>query len=156
MTAHRLTLLAAAGSFALLAGAFLFQAIGYAPCKMCLWQRWPHAAAIAIGLVLFFVPHRLLMLLGAIATAITAGIGLFHVGVEQKWWEGPSDCTGGGLGNLSGADLLSTDTLDRIVMCDEIAWALFGISMPGWNALISLALCGMWLAAFRHKDPSHL
>ncbi len=149
MTAHRLALLAAAGSFALLVGAFFFQAIGYAPCKMCLWQRWPHAVAIALGLVLILLPNRLLMLLGALAAAVTAGIGMFHVGVEQKWWEGPSDCTGGGLGNLSGADLLSTETLDRVVMCDEIAWSLLGISMPGWNALISLILCAMWLTAFR-------
>ncbi len=149
MTAQRIALAAAAGSAFLLAGAFLFQQLGYAPCKMCLWQRWPHAIAIMCGIAILLIPARILMALGAVATAVTAGLGIFHVGVEQKWWDGPSDCTGSGLGSLSGADLLSTDTLDKIVMCDEIAWSLMGISMPGWNAIFSLILCAMWIAAFR-------
>lgn len=149
MTAQRLALLAASGSFALLAGAFLFQTLGYAPCKMCLWQRWPHAAAIAFGILVPFLPNKFLMLGGALATATTGAIGVFHVGVEQKWWEGPSDCSGGGLGNLSGEALLSTDAIDIIVMCDEIAWAFLGISIPGWNALFSFIFCGLWLAAFK-------
>lgn len=147
MTAQRTALIAASGSLALLAGAFLFQSLGYAPCKMCLWQRWPHVIAIALGLIIFAIPARLLMLVGALATATTGAIGVFHVGVEQKWWDGPSDCSGGGLGNLSGEALLSTDTLDKVVMCDEIAWALLGISMPGWNALFSFTLCALWIIA---------
>lgn len=149
MTSIRLALLAASGSFALLAGAFLFQAMGYPPCKMCLWQRWPHAVAIGIGVLVFFIPSRILMALGAAAAATTAAIGFFHVGVEKKWWDGPSDCTGAGLGNLSGEALLSTDTLDKVVMCDEVAWALFGISMPGWNALFSFLFMAIWLTALR-------
>lgn len=149
MTAQRLSLLAALGSLLLLGGAFVFQQLGYAPCKMCIWQRWPHAAAIGIGLLILLMPARFLILSGAFAAALTAAIGAFHVGVEQKWWDGPSDCTGGGLGDLSGADLLSTDTVDRIVMCDEIAWAFMGISMPGWNAIFSALLCLIWIAAYR-------
>ncbi|MEM8977964.1 MAG: disulfide bond formation protein B [Pseudomonadota bacterium] len=153
MTTHRLIVLAALGSIALLGGAYAFQHLGgLAPCKMCLWQRWPHAAAITIAALALAFRLRALAWLGALAALITAGIGAYHVGVEQKWWEGPSSCSGGAsLSGLSGGDLLSTAEPTGIVMCDEIAWSMLGISMPGWNALISLVLVGLWLAAARRK-----
>ncbi|SLN17873.1 Disulfide bond formation protein B [Pseudoruegeria aquimaris] len=154
MTRKTLGLIAAAGSAALLIGAFGFQFMGYAPCKMCLWQRWPHAAAILFGAALLAFGQRVWTLLGALAAFTTGAIGVFHAGVEQGWWEGPASCTGsgGGLSGLSGADLLSTAGTADIVMCDEIAWALFGISMAGWNALFSFALCALWIAAFRAPE----
>lgn len=145
-------LVAAAGSLALLAGAFMFQALGYAPCKLCLWQRWPHAAAIAIGgLVLLLGPMVLLAVAGALAALTTAGIGIYHTGVERGFWEGPTSCTGDGnsLGGLSGNDLLSTNTVNDIVMCDEVAWAFAGISMASWNAIASLLLVWIWVRAIR-------
>lgn len=155
MTARNLMLLAAFGSVALLLGAYAFQALGYAPCKMCLWQRWPHGAAIAIGaLVLMLGPMVLLGLAGALAALTTAGIGLYHTGVERDWWEGPTSCSGGGnaLEGLSGNDLLSLDMPTNVVMCDEVAWAMFGLSMASWNALLSLALAGLWLMALTRTD----
>ncbi|MEL6608423.1 MAG: disulfide bond formation protein B [Pseudomonadota bacterium] len=150
-SAQRLILMAAAGSALLLAGAFVFQALGYAPCKMCYWQRYPHAIAAGIGVLFLMVKWRVLPWLGALAAAVTGGIGAFHVGVEQKWWPGPSSCSGGGagLGDLGGSDLLSTDVIDKVVMCDEISWQLLGISMPGWNALFSFALVVVWIMAAR-------
>ena len=153
MTARGLVSAAVGGHAALLGGAFLFQLAGYAPCAMCLWQRWPHAVAIALGIAaLAGLAPRALAALGALAALTTAGIGLFHVGVEQGWWDGPSSCTGGGdLGALSGADLLSTEMADTVVMCDEIAWQMLGVSMAGWNALLSLALAAVWLAAVRAR-----
>lgn len=155
MTARSTMLLAAFGSFALLAGAFFFQYLGYAPCKMCLWQRWPHAAAIGIGvLVLALGPLLLLGVAGALSALTTSGIGVYHTGVERGWWEGPTSCTGSGnaLDGLSGTDLLSLDTPTNIVMCDEVAWAFLGLSMASWNALISLSLAGLWVAALRRRD----
>ena len=149
MTGRGWAFLAAAGSTALLAGAFGFQLLGYAPCKMCLWQRWPHAVAIVIGLAMVMIPSRVLALFGGLAALVTAAIGMYHAGVEQKWWEGPSSCSGSGLTGLSGQDLLSTDAGPAIVMCDEIAWQLMGISMAGWNAVISLGLAFLWLHAAR-------
>ncbi|MGR3485109.1 MAG: disulfide bond formation protein B [Paracoccaceae bacterium] len=145
-----LTTLAASGSAALLAGAFLFQAMGYAPCAMCLWQRWPHMAAIALGVAILAVPalRRPLAWLGAAAAATTAALGLFHTGVERDWWEGPSTCSGGGLADMSGAELLSMSG-PRLVMCDEVAWSFAGLSMASWNALFSLVLMGVWIAAAR-------
>lgn len=152
MTRNFLVLLAAGGSAALLAGAFLFQALGYAPCAMCLWQRWPHAAAIAIGAVALLLPGRLLPLLGALAAATTAAIGVYHTGVERDWWEGPASCTGtgAGLGDLSGGDLLSMDG-PALVLCDQVAWALMGISMASWNAIFSALLVALWIMAARTR-----
>ncbi|NNE79486.1 MAG: disulfide bond formation protein B [Silicimonas sp.] len=152
MTRRNLMLLAAGGSLALLLGAFAFQLLGYAPCKLCLWQRWPHGAAIAVGALVFVTaPIALLGLAGALSTLITAGIGGYHTGVERGWWEGPSTCTGAGdgLAGMSGADLLSLDAPNDIVMCDEVAWAFAGLSMATWNMLISLVLAAIWIKAVR-------
>lgn len=150
-----LILLAAGGSAAILAGAFAFQYIGgLAPCQLCLWQRWPHAAAIGIGVLALLLPSgvmgAILPRLGALAALATAGIGAFHVGVEQKWWEGLASCTAGTIEGLSTAELLDP-TLDvgAVVRCDEIAWALGGISMAGWNVILSVVFVGLWLMAAR-------
>lgn len=154
MTRNLMILLSAGGSAALLAGAFLFQALGYPPCAMCLWQRWPHAAAILIGVLALRFPGRVLPLLGAIAAATTAAIGVFHTGVERDWWEGPSSCSGGrSLEGLTGADLL-TITGPRVVMCDEVSWELFSLSMASWNAILSLVLVIGWIIAFRLSAAS--
>ena len=152
-SSRQLALVAAAGSGMLLAGAYLFQALGYAPCQMCFWQRYPHTLAIAIGAVLWLWPSRSLAALGALSALTTAGIGAFHAGVEQKWWDGPSSCTGDGAGlsGLSGQDLLATNTLEKLVMCDEISWAFAGLSMPGWNAVFSALLCATWIIAMRRR-----
>ena len=151
MTFRTFIALATLGSAALLLGAYGFQLLGYAPCKMCLWQRWPHAAAILIGLIALSGGPRLLAWAGALAAATTAGIGAFHAGVEWKWWEGPSSCSGAGpgLGGLSGSDLLSTDAPATLVMCDDIVWQFLGLSMAGWNAVISAGLVVLWLIAAR-------
>lgn len=145
-----LAALATLGHVALLGGAWAFQLAGYAPCALCLWQRWPHIAAIGLGLFASFqMAPRATSLLAGLAALITAGIGAFHAGVEQGWWPGPSSCSGGAaLGGLSGADLLSTEIADNIVMCDEIVWQL-GLTMAGWNAVLSLALATLWFLAWR-------
>lgn len=150
-------LLAAGGSLAILAGAFAFQYLGgLAPCQLCLWQRWPHAAAIVIGLLALVVTRgvtgRLLPLLGALAALATAGIGVFHVGVEQKWWEGLASCTAGSISGISTADLLDpTVDVGAVVRCDEIAWQMFGISMAGWNVILSVGLALIWVSAYRRS-----
>ncbi|MDJ0640492.1 MAG: disulfide bond formation protein B [Paracoccaceae bacterium] len=160
MTARNLMLLAAGGSLALLLGAFIFQAFGFAPCKMCLWQRWPHAAAIGVGaLVLAAGPLVLLGLAGALSALVTGGIGVFHSGVEQGWWEGPTSCSGGSdtLEGLTGSDLLSMDAPVNVVLCDEVAWAdpVIGLSMATWNAVISFGLAALWIAALRLRNVNN-
>lgn len=148
---NRLIALASAGSALLLAGAFAFQYIGgLAPCQLCLYQRWPHAAAVLIGLLALAVPGPILPLLGALAALATAGIGVFHVGVEQKWWEGLASCTASSIEGVSAADLLNPDVaVGAVIRCDAIAWQMLGISMAGWNAILSLLLALLWLRAAR-------
>jgi disulfide bond formation protein DsbB len=151
ITRPALTLLATLGSAALLGGAFAFQHIGgLAPCQLCLWQRWPHAAAILIGVVALATGWRGLLWLGALAALATAGIGGFHVGVEQGWWEGLASCTAGSIAGISTADLLNPAAdVAAPVRCDEIPWQMLGISMAGWNMIASLGLAGVWVAAAR-------
>lgn len=148
MTRTQLIILAALGSFALLGGAFIFQAIGYAPCKMCLWQRWPHAAAIILGLLAVLIGRfqTTFAALGALATFTTGAIGLYHTGVERAWWDGPLSCTG--LGVLNFDDPLNRDVAS-VVMCDDVVWNLMSLSMASYNFLISLVLVGIWIAAAR-------
>lgn len=157
MTRKNLMLLAAAGSLALLLGAFVFQSLGYAPCKMCIWQRWPHGVAIGAGaLVAILGPLTLLGLAGALGALTTGAIGVYHTGVERGFWEGPSSCTGGSdtLAGLSGADLLSTEAPVDIVLCDEVAWAFLGVSMASWNAIFSFGLAALWIYALRQRRLS--
>jgi disulfide bond formation protein DsbB len=146
-----LTVVATLGSVAVLGGAFAFQYIGgLSPCTLCLWQRWPHAAAIVIGLVALVTGWRGLLWLGALAALATAGIAMFHVGVEMKWWEGLATCSAGSIAGISAADLLNPAAdVAAPVRCDAVAWSLLGISMAGWNAILSLGLAGIWVAAAR-------
>ncbi len=150
-SSRTLILLATLGSAALLGGAFAFQYIGgLAPCQLCLWQRWPHAAAILIGIVALVTGWRGLAWLGALAALATAAIGVFHVGVEQQWWEGLASCTAGSIAGISTADLLDpSKDVAAVVRCDAIAWQMLGISMAGWNAILSLILAGVWVLAVR-------
>lgn len=144
--------LAGAGSGLMLAGAFAFQHLGgLAPCAMCLWQRWPHAAALLFGILALWLPHRWLAALGALAALATAGLGLFHTGVERGWWEGPSTCTSGPVAGVDPAQLLAQILEAPVVRCDEVAWQMLGLSMASWNALASLVLALIWATALRRR-----
>lgn len=146
----RTVILATLGSAAMLLGAYAFQHLGgMAPCKLCLWQRWPHAAAILIGVIILLTKQCRLAWLGAVAALTTSAIGFYHAGVEQGWWEGPTSCTSTGIGNLSSEELLNQILAAPLVRCDDIAWQLAGISMAGWNAIISLGLVVLWVQAAR-------
>lgn len=147
----RLVAVAAAGSALLLAGAFAFEHIGgMAPCQLCIYQRWPHGVAVLIGALALAFGGRLLPVLGALAALATAAVGVFHVGVEQKWWEGLASCTASSLDGVSMSDLLNPDvTVGAVIRCDAIAWQMLGISMAGWNAILSVGLALVWLRAAR-------
>jgi disulfide bond formation protein DsbB len=147
-----LILLAAGGSAALMLGALGFQHIGgMAPCKMCLWQRYPHVIAIGIGLIAFWIPGRILPLLGALAALTTAVIGVYHTGVERDWWEGPTSCTSSSTSGLSTQDLMDQIMNAPLIRCDEVPWEMFTLSMASWNALASFAIFGLWLLAVRAR-----
>ncbi len=149
MTRKRLILIAAAGSAALLLAAWGFQAFGYAPCQMCLWQRWPHAAAVIIGALAWFLPSQVLPLLGALSAATTGAIGVYHTGVENGWFAGPDTCTSNVIDGLSTDQLMDQILSATLIRCDEVAWALMSLSMASWNAVFSLGLAGVWVWAAR-------
>lgn len=145
-----LMLLAAAGSLALMIGAFGFQYIGgLPPCKMCIWQRYPHVVAIVIGLIALRFETAMLAWFGAVAAFATAAVGAYHTGVERGWWEGPTTCTSGPIGGLSSDQLFDQIMNAPLVRCDEVAWSLMGLSMASWNMIASLALVAVWIAAAR-------
>ncbi len=124
------------GSVLTIAGAFAFQFAGYEPCHLCLMERWAYYAAIALSLVLLFTKsgtRQGLYVLALIMLASTI-FGIYHSGVEWKWWPGPSTCTGGS--TLTGLP----DLTKPVVMCDEAAFRILGLSLAGWNAVISFTL----------------
>ena len=141
-------------SAALLTAAFGFEYLGgLAPCKLCLWQRWPHAGVIVFCLmgttgVLRSGPAFLMIALCAAVTAIIAG---YHVGVEQQLWQGPTSCSGA-LNSMSASDLLDSLLATSVVRCDEIAWSFANISMAGWNMLFSSGLACFSLLAYRKTE----
>jgi disulfide bond formation protein DsbB len=148
-----LALLAGLGSAALLGGAFYFQyVLGMAPCELCLWQRWPHGAAVVLGLLAWVVPAAPVLLAGAAAAAATGGIGVYHTGVERGWWPGPSACSGAvDLSRLSAEQMLDAILAAPVVRCDEVAWEMLALSMASWNALASFALAAVWLVALKPR-----
>ena len=114
---------------------------GLHPCEMCYWQRYPHAAAIVLAMLAFTGPaesarSRMLTLLAAAAIAGSGAIGVYHAGVEAKIFEGMTTCTATGKG-LSAADLLDQIRHAPVVRCDEVQFRFLGISMAGWNAILS-------------------
>jgi disulfide bond formation protein DsbB len=129
---------------ALLAGAFGSEHLGgLAPCELCWWQRYPHMAAAALAALAFTAPatsarSRLLTLLAAAAVALSGAIGVYHAGVELKIFEGFTTCTAVATG-ASTEDLLKAILNAPIVRCDQVQWSFLGISMAGWNAIVSLA-----------------
>jgi len=153
----RLGLIAAGGSIALLGGAYYFQyVVGLAPCDMCLWQRYPHMLAILFGLCtlpLLMTPRTALVfaLVAILALFATAGIGVYHAGVEQHWWQGPQACSGRVPAGLSVEELKKFLLSARMARCDEIPWKLFNVSMAGWNAILSGVLAlGLTASVLRH------
>ncbi|MBA4043439.1 MAG: disulfide bond formation protein B [Erythrobacter sp.] len=119
---------------ALLGGAYIAQyGFGLAPCEMCWWQRYPHFAALGLGVLAYVAPlPRLWAALAGLAIIASGLIGGFHAGVEYGWWEG-----------ITGCSTLPTniDVMDPaaapLIRCDVAPWDLFGISLAGFNFLIS-------------------
>lgn len=153
---------AAAGALTI-GGALFFQyAVGLAPCPLCFEQRYPYYVAIPLALVVAAgakanAPRWVLragLALIVLAMLVAAGLGLYHAGVEWKWWAGPTDCAGAGVtpGGSAGS-LLKRMQETRVVRCDEAAWRdpVIGLSLAGWNVLISLALAVVALAGFRRS-----
>jgi disulfide bond formation protein DsbB len=147
-------LVVTAAGFATIAAALVFQyGLGYVPCALCLLQRWPYYVAVPLGLVaIALAPQPLLgrALLGALGLVfvVSAGLGVYHAGVEWGWWLGPSGCGGAAVPAAASMDQFLTQLeTTRVVSCTEAAWRFFGVSMAGWNAVISAGLAALAFAA---------
>ena len=132
---------------------------GLYPCVLCIYQRYAYGAAMAFAALAFLLAAspagRRLALIGS-GLAFTAGIAIavFHVGVEQKWWQGTAECHAPQLPENATVEQLREILLNRpFAPCDRIAWELFGISMAGYNVLAYALLAALtFWAAFRHPQ----
>jgi len=149
-----LSLLTAVAGVAMLLAAFGFQHIGgLDPCVLCVYQRWPWVAVVVLGAAAFALGgNRALLALAVLALLVGAGIGGFHVGVEQHWWTGTAEC-GGQIGAAQTVDDLKRQLLaTEVARCDEVAWSLFGISMAGYNVILSAGLAVLLtISLFRNR-----
>jgi disulfide bond formation protein DsbB len=156
LTLRARALMVFTASVAILLTAFAFQHIGgLQPCILCWWQRYPYVVTIVVALgAVVLAPQRptpaaLLLGLCGLVFLVGAGIALFHVGVEQHWWQGTAEC-GANFGPAGSIEELRRRLEGQaMVRCDEIAWSLFGISMAGYNFLLSLGLAAFALASAR-------
>jgi len=148
---------------ATLAGAWFFQLVlEILPCPLCLEQRYAYYASVPLAALVAFgaakgAPRNLLLvglLILALAALGNAGLGAYHAGVEWGFWKGPTDCTGP-VGNLGSAgNLLERLDTVKVVRCDEVQWRFLGLSLAGYNVLISLliAAIGVWGVARTAKS----
>lgn len=134
-------------SLATIAAAWGFQALGYAPCELCLAQRIPYYTGVpfaaALALAMPFLPPVLArtgLLALALMFAGSCVFGIYHAGVEWGFWQGPTACTGS---FSSSGDLLADIARTNVVRCDAVAIRIFGLSLAGWNAVVSAGLAGV-------------
>lgn len=125
---------------ALLGGALISQYVfGLYPCEMCVWQRWPHMVAIILALAAIVLRNqkisKLLVAGAALGIFVSGLIGGFHAGVEYGWWEGITSCA---TTVAPGGDMLDSIMNAPLVRCDVAPWSLFGISLAGYNFLLSV------------------
>lgn len=124
----------------LLGGAYVAEyAFGLYPCEMCWWQRWPHFAAVPLAALAFVAPPaRLWTVLAGIAILASGTIGGLHAGVEYGWWDGITSCARI-VPSDPGSSPLEAIMNTPMISCNEAQWRLFGISLAGFNFLVSLA-----------------
>jgi disulfide bond formation protein DsbB len=141
LTPRTASLVLAIASALILLSVFGFQYLGgAAPCQLCIWQRWPYAVLIALGIVGLFWQPRLMLGLGVVALLVGAGLGGYHYGVEEGWFALPEGCAAGG-------DATSIEELRRMLSeappaCDQVQFTVLGWSLAVWNVVASLVLAG--------------
>ena len=149
MITKQLILLASFASLAVIIGAYSFEYIGgFSPCKLCYWQRYPHFLNILIFPIFYMLQIRSLIFIGMMSMMISTVLAFYHVGVEQKYWLGPNSCTNFSIEGLTTDQLLDQIMNAPLVRCDEIAWEFIGVSMGGWNGLISICLFLTWFYCY--------
>lgn len=151
--ARRFPLLLLLASAAVVGGAWISEIWGrLQPCELCLYERWPYYAVLALSALALLAGRRgvtaAVLALAALIFLAGAALAFYHVGVEHHWFAGPSACTGGGAADSVEA-LRRRLLAQQPVACDQPQWALFGITLAGFNLLASLALALFCLWARR-------
>jgi disulfide bond formation protein DsbB len=147
-------LLIAVASVVILATVWIFQGLGYAPCELCLTQRYAFYAAVPLALLTALASRsahglaRAGFALLALVFAANAALAAYHAGVEYHWWPGPTACTGGP-GSLDVNDLVNTLNSVKVVRCDEVQLRIAGLSLAGWNVVASAVLAAYAAIAAR-------
>ena len=154
LTTRQFAILVLVASVAVLGGAVLSQYWGgLTPCELCLLERAPWWTAIGIAVTTLLFTRQLALPLAAILLAVvflaSTALGFYHVGVEQHWFAGPTACTASGAGATSVDALRAQLVGKQPVMCDEVQWSLFRISMAGWNMIVSAILAACCVQAVR-------
>ena len=148
LTSRAVALVVLLVAAATIAGALASQHVfGLVPCKLCLWQRWPYYVGLPLAALTIAAPggapRRIGLVLLALLFLASAGLAAYHAGAEWAFWPGPSDCGGGVAPVGSVDDLLKGIESTRVVSCTEAAWRFLGLSLAGWNAIVSLGLAAL-------------
>jgi disulfide bond formation protein DsbB len=137
-------------AFATILLAHIFERFGYAPCPLCLQERYAYYFGVPALVVAFFTARaesftvaRILLVLVGLAFLVNAGVGVYHAGVEWKWWPGPTSCSGGVAVEWGEGGVASSIERAEVVSCSEASWRMLGLSFAGWNAVISGLLAGI-------------
>ena len=143
---------------ATIAGAWIFESFGYLPCELCLKQRWAYYAGVPLAaavLAAAWAGSRPATSLGLLLLALlwiaSSVFGVFHAGVEWGFWQGPTDCTGALTKAPSVNDFLQQLQTVKVVRCDAVAIRILGLSLAGWNAVISAAMAAAAIVGMRAK-----
>ncbi len=146
LTPRTASLLLALASGAILAAVFAFQYLGgAAPCPLCIWQRYPYAVLIALGVVGYFWQPRAMLALAGLVLLVGAGLGGYHYGVEQGWFALPAGCAAGTEANT--IEELRQLLREAPPACDQVRFTVLGLSLAAWNVLASLGLAAFAAAA---------
>ena len=138
--------------------AHVFERFGYAPCPLCLQERYAYYFAVPATVAAFFAARaefftltRIVLVLVALAFLINAGVGVYHAGIEWKWWAGPASCSGGVTVEWGEGGVASAIERAEVVSCSDASWRMLGLSFAGWNAVVSALLAGIaaWGAMLR-------
>ena len=130
--------------------AHVFERFGYAPCPLCLQERYAYYFGVPATFIAFFAARaesftltRILLVLIGLAFLINAGVGVYHAGVEWKWWPGPTSCSGGTAVEWGQSGVASAIEHPQVVSCSEAHWRFLWLSFAGWNAAVSGLLAGI-------------
>jgi disulfide bond formation protein DsbB len=154
-TPREVALVVLALAFATIAGAWIYQSLGYLPCDLCYEQRYAYYVGVPLAaLAVAFAPSArkfvaLLFVALALIFAANVVLAIYHSGVEMKLWQGPTACTGAAVGG--GGDLLAEIDKVKVVRCDDVGLRVFGLTLANWNVFISAALTGLSAFGFRRS-----